>query len=84
MFVHLGENFIVRQEDVVGIFDIDTSTMKKSTEKLLYDAQEKKKLRTISKEIPRSIVITKNKKDSMVYLSSVSTRTLKQRWNNCL
>ena len=40
MYLHLGQDYIVRTQDVVGIFDIDTTSTGKRTREFLARAEE--------------------------------------------
>ena len=39
MYLHLGQNVMVKNREIVGIFDLDTSTVKKSTQNYIYNAE---------------------------------------------
>ena len=41
MYIHLGQDTVVRSEDVVGIFDLENSTVSKHTRKFLNNAEKK-------------------------------------------
>ena len=41
MYLHLGREIVVLQEDVVGLFDLDTSTWSKHTKRFLTAWEEK-------------------------------------------
>lgn len=80
MYLHLGNNVLVNTANILGIFDMDTATMKKSTQKYLEKLQEKKKLIDVTENLlPKSVVIVKTKKEEIAYLSSLSTATLQKR-----
>ena len=38
MYLHLGENTVVRTDSIIGIFDMDTSTISKWTKDYLSNA----------------------------------------------
>ena len=35
MYLHLGGEYVIKEEEVIGIFDLDTSTVSKHTRKFL-------------------------------------------------
>ena len=78
MYLHLGENKIIRKSDVVGIFDSDTATVSKTTRKFLTDAERRGALETVG-DIPKSFTLTKNKKEEKIYFSQLSSKTLAGR-----
>ena len=47
MYLHLGQNVLVKSQDIVGIFDLDTCTVKKTTKKYLNNAEKEKRIKTL-------------------------------------
>ena len=43
MFLHLGESTVVKSEDIVGIFDLDTTTVMKTSREFINNSSKKKK-----------------------------------------
>ncbi len=79
MYLHLGQEIVVNQRDIVAIFDMDTSTISKNTRDFLKKAEEKKIVFNISDNIPNSIVICTILGSEVVYISQISTQTLYKR-----
>jgi len=79
MYLHLGQEIIVRESTVLGIFDLDNCSSSHLTRDFLRKAEQANKVRTIHEDIPKSFILTHEGKDSMVYLSQLSTATLKGR-----
>jgi len=81
MYLHLGQETVVKTKDVVGIFDMDTSTVAKSTRDFLGKCEKEKSVITVSFELPKTFVITnkKGQKKSAVYISQLSSSTLLKR-----
>ena len=40
MFIHLGQDTVVKKEDIIGIFDLDTATVSKRTRDFLSKAEK--------------------------------------------
>ncbi|MBO5089913.1 MAG: DUF370 domain-containing protein [Clostridia bacterium] len=78
MYIHLGNEIVVREDEIVGIFDLDTTTVSKHSRKFLEISEKQKKVINVSYELPKSFVVTKDKK---VYISQISTATLQKRSN---
>lgn len=57
MYLHLGQNTVVRQSEIVGIFDMDTATISKNTRQFLADAQKGGRVFNVSMELPKSFVV---------------------------
>ena len=81
MFLHLGENVVVPKKDIIGIFDLETTTYSSDTSSFLRMAEEDGFVEGISKDKPKSFVIAEVNKMSKVYLSPISSSTLTKRTN---
>ena len=82
MFLHLGQETVVNEKDVIGIFDLDTSTVSKHTRDFLSKAEKEKMVINVSFELPKSFILCSNKKkNKKVYISQISTSTLNKRSN---
>ena len=79
MFLHVGENVTVRKKDILGIFDIDNTITPKITKDFLKAAQNKGEIVTAGYDLPKSFIITADKKKQKVILSHISAKTLASR-----
>ena len=79
MYVHLGVNSVVKEDDIIGIFDLDSTTVSKHTRKFLNEAEKQKKVINVSFELPKSFVLCGKKKNTLVYISQLSSSTLYKR-----
>lgn len=61
MYLHLGENTVVRTDSIIGIFDMDTSTISKWTKDYLSNATKNKRVINVSMELPKSFVVCNEK-----------------------
>ena len=77
MFLHLGADMVVPLSDVIAITDL-TSGKSGINQEFLNKMQDKKKIIDISEENAKSFIIT----SKIVYLSAISSLTLKKRANN--
>ena len=70
----------MKSGDIVGVFDLDTSTVKKTTRDFLKFNEKSKNIKTLSSEIPRSFVVCednlKENEKNKVYLSPINSTTL--------
>ena len=78
-YLHLGNDVVVKSDQIIGLFDLDTSTMKKSTREYLSFAERAGKVINVTLNLPKSFVITQNKNETRIYLSQLSTSTLLKR-----
>lgn len=82
MYLHLGQETVVKEKEVIGIFDLDTSTVSKHTRTFLNKAERNKEVINVSYELPKSFILcSKGKKEKRVYISQISTATLNKRSN---
>lgn len=78
-YTHIGADTVIFDGDIVGIFDLDTTTVSKNTRAFLKDAQTGGRVREVTSELPRSFVLCDRGGDTRVYLSQLSPATLKKR-----
>lgn len=79
MYLHLGQDTMIRTRDVIGIFDIENSSISKSTRNYLKEAEKNGRVINVSFELPKSFVVCKEKENVRVYISQISASTLKKR-----
>ena len=84
MFLHLGENTVISTENLVGIFDMDNTTVSKITRDYLTKMQKENKVVNVSYELPKSFILCRDKKtkEEVLYISPISTQTLLKRIQN--
>lgn len=81
MYIHLGNEIVVKEDEIIGIFDLETTTVSKHSRKFLEIAEKNKQVINVSYELPKSFIVTDNKKQKKVYISQISTNTLQKRSN---
>ncbi len=81
MYIHLGNEMVVNENDIIGIFDLETTTISKHTRKFLEIAEKQKQVINVSYELPKSFIVTSKNQDKKVYISQISTITLQKRSN---
>ncbi len=80
MYLHLGQEIVVRTQDIVGIFDMDTTTISRHSRQFLADAEKGGRVFNVSYELPKSyIVCVEEDGTETVYISQISTSTLLKR-----
>lgn len=80
MYMHLGENTVVRLNEIIGIFDIENTTVSKKTRDFLSFSEKRKEVINVSYELPKSFIVCCNKKkEKKVYISQISSTTLNKR-----
>lgn len=84
MYLHLGKNTVIKTKEIVGIFDMDTSTISKNTRDYLAKAEKAGRVINVSTELPKSFVVCRDKEGIKVYISQISSQTLQKRNFNFL
>ncbi len=80
MYLHLGQDALVRACDIVGIFDMDNTTVAKGTRRLLNRAEREGRVVSVTGDLPKSFVVCgQSSRDCKIYLSQISPATLKKR-----
>ena len=79
MYLHLGQNTVVNMKDIVGVFEMDNSTVSKHTRNYLTRAQKEHRVVNVSMELPKSFIVCREGGREIVYLSQISTETLLRR-----
>lgn len=79
MYLHLGQDVVVRSRDIIGIFDIENTSISKITREFLTFQEQYGTVVNVSYELPKSFVVCKVKEGVKVYISQISCSTLKKR-----
>jgi hypothetical protein len=79
MYLHLGQNVVVPEEDVIGIFDLDNTTSSFITRKFLGNAQKTGQVESVSEDLPKSFIVCCDGSTRKVILSQLSPQTLLKR-----
>ena len=79
MFIHIGNDAVVRREDIIGVFDMDNTTVSRFSREFLANAQKSGRISDISDDLPKSYIVTNYRGTSKVYIASVSSQTILKR-----
>lgn len=82
MYLHLGQETVVTLDRIIGIFDMDTATVAKSTREYLSRAEKAGDVVNVSYELPKSFIVCideKRESGRRVYISQISCQTLLKR-----
>ncbi len=83
MYLHVGQDTVIRTGDIIGIFDLDITTVSKHTRSYLAKAEKAGQVVAVSHELPKSFILCKSGKKgkTAVYISQLSSATLLKRKN---
>ena len=85
MYLTIGKNTVIRDDERIGIFDLDNCSQSFLTREFLTAAEKAGKVVNAAEDIPNSFLICAEKKEqtkeecASVYLSQSSSRTLEKR-----
>ena len=79
MYLHLGQDLVVRASQVVAIFDLENATIAKTTRVFLARAQKAGQVVNVTNDLPKSFVLFEEGGQVRVYITQVSTSTLRKR-----
>ena len=83
MYLYLGQETVVKSDEIIGIFDMDNTTQSKITRDYLSAAEKSGDVINVTWELPKSFVVCskKGKKENRVYVSQLASSTLEKRSN---
>ena len=81
MYLHLGQKVMAKSQEIVGMFDLDTCTVKKTTKNYLHNAEKEKRIINVSTDLPKSFVVCKEglSEKNKIFISPLATSTLIKR-----
>lgn len=79
MYLEIGGEQLIRTKNLLGIFDLDNTTVNKATREYLSEAEKTGFSETVSYDLPKSFLVTVEKNDRKVYISPFSTATIFKR-----
>ena len=78
MYVNIGGDLAVRDSSIIGIFDLDNTSISHKTQEFLAHA-EKEGAVVPCDDLPKSFVLTAEYGMNRLYLTSLNTATLEKR-----
>ena len=63
MYLHLGQNTVITLDEIIGIFDLDNTTVSKKTRDYLASAEKKGKVNVVSSELPKSFIVCSSEEE---------------------
>ena len=79
MYIHIGGTTVLRTENIIGIFDLDNTTVSARTRNYLNRAEREGNVILVAEDLPKSFIVTQEDGQQRVYLSQLSTQTLLKR-----
>lgn len=79
MYIHLGRSTLVKQSHIIGVFDLENTTISKHTRDFLKRSEEKGIVINVCTDIPKSFVVVKDAVEEKVYITQISAATIRKR-----
>ena len=80
MYLHLGNDVVVRKNEIVGIFDLDNTSQSAWTRRYLSAAEKAGSVvNAAGLELPKSFVVCAHAGRQTIYLSQLNSSTLLRR-----
>ncbi len=79
MYLPIGGDMAVRVSSIVGIFDLDNTTISKHTRKFLELAEREGQVVSVAEDLPKAFILTAEYGIPRVYLTQLSATTLEKR-----
>ena len=78
MYLHLGQDVLVREKDVIAILDLETTTtISRITKDFLRTSEEEGRVKDVAPgQIPKAFVICQNETQNVVYVTNISAKAL--------
>lgn len=79
MYINIGGDVIIDSREIVGVFDIDKTTVYKVNRNYLSKTEKSGKIINVTQKIPKSFIVCEKDLENIVYISPLTTITLQKR-----
>lgn len=79
MYLHIGNDFVLNEQDIIGVFDFDHISSSQSTMEYLEALERDNRLIAVSDELPKAFVLAVTDGMEIGYLSPLAARTIQNR-----
>ena len=83
LYLHLEQDSVIFKKNIVGIFDMDKTTISKKTREYLSNSERQGRVRYLSYDLPKSFIVCNENGEEVVYISRLSSGTLIKRAGAC-
>ena len=82
MYLHVGNDIIIKKSEIIGVFDMENTTVSRTGRNFLKKAQNDGIIINATDDLPKTYVLTDNNGMRKVYISSISSNTLLRRYQS--
>ncbi|MFI3312343.1 MAG: DUF370 domain-containing protein [Eubacteriales bacterium] len=79
MYIPIGSDMSIRDRSIIGIFDLENTSISKHTRKFLKQSQDNGEVITVTDELPKSFILSAEYGMNKVYLTQFHTKSLEKR-----
>ena len=79
-YLHIGQNVMLEDKRIIGIFDLDNTSTSKITREFLNTAEQDSVVQTACEDIPKSFAVCDHPYHrQIIYISQLNSQTLLKR-----
>lgn len=79
LYLHLEHDSVILKKNIIGIFDMDKTTVSKKTREYLKTSEIDGRVKYLSYDLPKSFIVCIENGERVVYISRLSPGTLIKR-----
>lgn len=79
MVLHLGKNIVINTKYIIGIFDIEKTSVKPDINNFLKEYTKKSQVINVSYDMPKTFILYKKADIEKIFILSISAKTLTKR-----
>ena len=80
MYLNIGTEVLIKNKDILGIFDLDNTTVKQATREYINTAEKNGECIYVSiEELPKSFIVATKENKKEIYISPLNTSTIFKR-----
>ena len=79
MYINVGKDLVIKEEDIIGIFNLDYIGNTKEYRKFKSNLEEQKLLQTITPNLGKTFILTESQGKSKAYITNIGASTIGKR-----
>ena len=79
MYLHIGIDRVIDTDSILGIFDLDNTTVSKSSKEFLSNAEKAGEVENVCTDLPKAFVICMINGKRKVYITQIASSTIMKR-----
>ena len=81
-YLQLEKGESIDKKQIIGIFDLDSASNSSATNVLFRRKEDEHGVVNVSNDLPKSFILCDGEYSDTVYISGISTESIKKRLNN--